>query len=79
MDHWFLGRKDFVRDFCGLFRVSGKMSAESPRKKRVVAQWIDYQYRDDQISKLDFLDFLEFLEFVFSTFSKFSKDSNLLL
>ena len=49
------------------------------RKKRVIAQWIDYQYRDDQISKLDFLDFLEFLEFVFSTFSKFSKDSNLLL
>ena len=50
------------------------------RKKRIVVQWIDYQYKNDQISKLDFLDFLEFLEFVdFSTFSKFSKDSNLLL
>ena len=60
----------------------GKCPQEVRRKKRVVAQWIDYQYRNDQINKLDFLDFLEFLEFlefVFSTFSKFSKDSNLLL
>ena len=73
------GRKDFVSDFCGLFRVSEKMSAKVRKKKRIVAQWIDYQCKDDQISKLDFLDFLEFLEFVFSTFSKFSKDSNLLL
>ena len=66
-------------NFCGLFRVSGKMSAKVRRKKRIIAQLIDYQYRDDQISKVDFLDFLEFLEFVFSTFSKFSKDSNLLI
>ena len=56
--------------------MSEKMSAKVRRKKRIVAQLIDYQYRNDQISKLYFLDFLEFLEFVFSTFSKFSKDSN---
>ena len=38
--------------------------AESPQEKHVIAQWIDYQYRNDQISTLDFLDFLDFLEFV---------------
>ena len=40
------------------------MFAESPWEKACCSQQIDYQYRNDQISKLDFLDFLDFLEFV---------------
>ena len=51
-------------DFYGLFIRLLELSAESPWKKAFCSQWIDYQYRNDQISKLDFLDFLEFLVFV---------------
>ena len=60
----FQGEMVLQRISADFLRMSENVFAESPWEKAFCSQWIDYQYRNDQISKLDFLDFLEFLVFV---------------